>query len=167
MIVDVHWIVRRDLPAIVRIERESYAYPWQEAEFLDALQQRNCIGVVARHRETVVGFAIYEARRHTIKIVNLAVATSMRRRRIGSQLVGFLKDKLSRDGRDQIVTFVGDDSLAAQLFLRQQGFRATAIVRNFYNQHDGDAYVMRYGLADSNPAFERHNRVSRYFDMEV
>jgi len=161
------WIVRHDMPAILEIERDSYAFPWSEAEFLDALLERGCIGVVARCRRQVVGFLLYQSRSRTIEIVNLAVAVELRRAGIGRQMIDFLKEKLSRDGRIELSACVSDDSLAAQLFLREQGFRAVAVLRDFYNEHEGDAYLMKYQLDNRRVASRRSNRLARYFDIEA
>src|SRR5262245_1030988 len=101
------WIVRRDMPAILEIERASFAFPWSEGEFLEALLERGCIGVAAKSRERVVGFLIYNPLSAALEIVNLAVATELRRQGIGRQLVEFLKEKLSPEGRCEIVACVG------------------------------------------------------------
>ena len=162
-----HWIVRHDMPAVLDIERDSYAFPWSEAEFLDALLERGRVGIVAKSDRSVVGFLLYNSRPRSLEIVNLAVAADLRRRGIGSRLVDFLKEKLSSGGRDELTVCVSDDSLGAQLFLRSQKFRATAVLRDYFDEHEGDAYLMRYRLDCRVPTPRRHNRLSRYFDMEV
>lgn len=161
------WIVRQDMPAILEIERASYAFPWGEAEFLDALLERGGIGIVAKAFGRVAGFVVYNAGLRSLEIVNLAVAPELRRRGIGRQLIDLLKDKLAHGGRNELTACVGDDSLDAQLFLRDQGFRATTVLRNHFQQHDGDAYLMRYRFDSEWPVVAPHHRLSRYFDLEV
>lgn len=167
MNVQFCWIVRDDMPEILAIERASYAFPWSEQDFLEALLERGCIGVVAKMGQRVAGFVLYDTRLRSLEIVNLAVVPDLRRRGIGRQLIEFLKEKLSQAGRNELVTCVGDDSLDAQLFLRKQGFLATAIMRNHFAEHDGDAYLMKYVIDTPLPIFRSRNRISRYFDLEV
>jgi ribosomal-protein-alanine N-acetyltransferase len=59
-----------------------------------------------------------------------------------------LTDKLSATRRTRIVTEVRESNLAAQLLFANNGFRATTILRGFYEETDEDAYVMEYRLAE-------------------
>lgn len=167
MAVEFSWIVRGDLPQVLEIERASFAFPWNEAELLEALLERGCVGVVAALHRQVTGFVLYETHPRSIEIVNLAVAPPMRRKGVGRAIVDFLKEKLPHGGRNELRACVGDDSLEAQLFLQSQGFRATRILHNHFREHDGDAYVMTYRAEPAVPLFERQNRISHYFDMEI
>jgi [ribosomal protein S18]-alanine N-acetyltransferase len=48
--VHVRWLIRRDMPAVLKIEDSSFEFPWREDDFIRALRQRNCIGMVADAR---------------------------------------------------------------------------------------------------------------------
>ena len=41
----IRWMIRQDMPAVLRMEEASYDYPWCEEDFLRCLRQRNCIGM--------------------------------------------------------------------------------------------------------------------------
>ena len=58
--VTIRWMIRRDMPEVLKIEAASFEYTWDEDEFLNLLRPRNCIGMVAEHENRVVGFMIYE-----------------------------------------------------------------------------------------------------------
>jgi len=45
--VHIRWMIRRDMPEVMRTERASFEYAWTEDDFLRCLRQRNCIGMVA------------------------------------------------------------------------------------------------------------------------
>src|SRR5690348_2779098 len=45
--VHIRWMIRRDMPEVMRTERASFEYSWTEDDFLRCLRQRNCIGMVA------------------------------------------------------------------------------------------------------------------------
>ncbi len=53
-------MIRRDMPEVMRTERASFEYSWTEDDFLRCLRQRNCIGMVAEHGDSIIGFMIYE-----------------------------------------------------------------------------------------------------------
>ena len=93
--VHIRWMIRRDMPEVLSIERESFEFPWFEEDFIRCLRQRNCIGMVAEQGERVVGFMIYELHKTRLHILNFAVAGGMRMRGIGRQMAEKLEGKLS------------------------------------------------------------------------
>ena len=145
--VTIRWMIRRDMPAILRIEHESFDCNWTEEEFLECLRQRNCIGMVAEHENRVVGYVIYELHKTRLHILNFAVASAYRRLSVGSQIIEKLINKLSTQRRQEIVLEVRESNLGAQRFYAAQGFRAVEVLRDHYPDTDDDAYVMRYSLS--------------------
>src|SRR5690606_35660919 len=115
-------------------------------DFIRCLRQRNCIGMVAEQGERVVGFMIYELHKSRLHVLNFAVAPEFRRHEIGHQMIEKLVSKLSSQRRTRISLEVRETNLAAQLFFKETGFRATAVLRDFYDDSTEDAYVMQYHL---------------------
>jgi ribosomal-protein-alanine N-acetyltransferase len=142
--VHIRWMIRRDMPEVLDIERDSFEFPWYEEDFIRCLRQRNCIGMVAEHGERVVGFMIYELHKTRLHILNFAVAGDMRRRGVGMQMAEKLVSKLSSQRRTKITLEVRETNLAAQIFFRQNGFRAVSVLRDFYDDSPEDAYLMQY-----------------------
>ncbi len=142
--VHIRWMIRRDMPDVQQIERASFEFSWSEEDFVRCLRQRNCIGMVADVDDRIVGFMIYELHRSRLHLLNLAVHPAWRRRGVGAAMVRKLVGKLSQQRRTRITLEVRETNLAAQLFFRQQGFRAVNVLRNFYEDSPEDAYVMQY-----------------------
>jgi ribosomal-protein-alanine N-acetyltransferase len=142
--VHIRWMIRRDMPEVLDIERASFEFPWFEEEFIRCLRQRNCIGMVAEHAERVVGFMIYELHKTRLHILNFSVAADVRRRGVGQQMIEKLLGKLSSQRRTRITLEVRETNLAAQLFFRNSGFRATSVLHEFYDDSPEDAYLMQY-----------------------
>ena len=142
--VHIRWMIRRDMPEVLDIERACFEFPWFEEDFIRCLRQRNCIGMVAEHAEQVVGFMIYELHKSRLHILNFAVSDGLRRRGVGSQMIEKLVGKLSSQRRTEISLEVRETNLPAQVFFRQSGFRATNVLREFYDDSPEDAYVMQY-----------------------
>ena len=80
--VQIRWLIRRDMPEVLEIERSCFEYVWTEEDFLCCLRQRNCIGMVSEHDHTIVGFMIYELHKMKLRIINFAVAPVEQRRGI-------------------------------------------------------------------------------------
>jgi ribosomal-protein-alanine N-acetyltransferase len=165
--VHIRWMIRRDMPEVLAIEHASSEFPWCEEEFLRVLRQRNCIGMVAEHGERVVGFMIYELHKARLQVLNFAVAPEFRRQGVGHQMVAKLVGKLSAHRRTRIVLHVRESCLPAQLFYRVQGFRATEVAREFFEDTGEDAYVMHYLFDESmadDPALTPVNRIAKQLE---
>ncbi len=163
--VHIRWMIRRDMPEVLAIEHASFEYPWCEEEFLRVLRQRNCIGMVAEHGERIVGFMIYELHRNKIHVLDFAAHPEFRRKGVGRQMLLKLVGKLSAQRRNRIALYVRETNLAAQLFFRINGFRASEVVREHYLDTGEDAYLMFYHLDESILEEERvaTNRIARQF----
>jgi len=142
--VHIRWMIRRDMPEVLDIEQGSFEFPWYEEDFIRCLRQRNCIGMVAEHGERVVGFMIYELHKTRLHILNFAVAESFRQRDVGRQMAEKLISKLSSQRRTRISLEVRETNLPAQLFFKQLGFRATSVLRSYYEDSPEDAYLMQF-----------------------
>jgi ribosomal-protein-alanine N-acetyltransferase len=129
---------------VLEIEQGSFEFPWSEDEFVRCLRQRNCIGMVAEQGDRVLGFMIYELHKTRLHILNFAVDQQRRRQGVGGQMVQKLVSKLSSQRRTRLSLEVRETNLAAQLFFRKAGFRATAVLRSFYDDSPEDAYLMQY-----------------------
>ena len=160
--VHIRWMIRRDMPEVLDIEASSFEFPWADEDFVRCLRQRNCIGMVAEYEDRVVGFMIYELHKTRIHVLNFAVAPGYRRRSVGSQMVAKLVGKLSSQRRSRIVLEVRETNLPAQLFFRENGFRAISVMRAYYEDTPEDAYLMQYRYRPERvAALEPVNRISR------
>lgn len=165
--VHIRWMIRRDMPEVLAIENSSFDYPWCEEEFLRVLRQRNCIGMVAEQGERVVGFMIYELHKSRLQVLNFAVAADCRRQGVGHQMVQKLVSKLSGHRRTKIVLNCRETALAAQLFYRVEGFRASQVLREHYEDTGEDAYVMQYFYDDAHSEARPNmpvNRIARQLE---
>ena len=140
----IRWMIRRDMPEVLSIEKGSFEFSWDEDDFIRFLRQRCCIGMVAEHGEQVVGFMVYELHRKRFHLLRFAVHPDVRRQGVGAAMVAKLRSKQSRP---TIRFEVRETNVPAQLFLQTFGFRAVAVLRGFYDDTDEDAYVMEYSKA--------------------
>jgi len=140
--VRVRWMIRRDMPEVMEIEKGSFEFCWTEEDFFCCLRQRNCVGMVAEHNENIVGFMVYELLKSRLHVLNLAVAPWCRRQGVGAQMIERLVNKLTQQSRQEITLEVRETNLAAQLFFKQQGFTAKSVIQDHYEDTEEDAYVM-------------------------
>lgn len=144
--LDVHirWMIRRDMERVLEIESGAFEFPWTEEDFASCLCRSNCIGMVAERGEQVLGFMVYELHETRIHLLSFAVSTECHSRGVGSQLLDKMKSKLARQRRTRITLEVRESNVDAQLFFKSQGFRATSVLRDFYDDSPEDAYLMQF-----------------------
>lgn len=130
--VQIRWMIRRDMPDVLRIEQSDFDSLWSDEDFVAHIMQRTCIGYVAEHKYQPVGFMVYEIHESKLHILKLAVEPNVRRSGVGRRLVERLIGKLSEQRRTQITVDVHEGNLSAQLFLASQGFRCSRIERDAY-----------------------------------
>lgn len=160
--VHIRWMIRRDMPEVLNIEQSSFEFPWSEEDFIRCLRQRNCIGMVAEYDEKVVGFMIYELHKDQLHVLNFSVRPDVRRSCIGMQMINKLIGKLSQQRRNRIVLEIRETNLAAQMFFRNLGFKAVAVLRDYYDDTTEDAYVMQYRYrGEVAEAVDPINRITR------
>ena len=160
--VHIRWMIRRDMADVLQIERSNFEFPWEDEDFIRCLRQRNCIGMVAEYEDRVVGFMIYELHKTRIHVLNFAVAPAFQRRGVGSQMVAKLIAKLSSQRRSRVLLEIRETNLGAQLFFRENGFRAISILHKYYEDTPEDAYLMQYRYRpEKQVAAESPNRITR------
>ena len=139
----IRWLIRRDMEEVLAIERASFADPWTEEGFIQALRQIDCIGLAAEYDDVIVGYTIYEGDRTRLHVLNFAVHPDWRRRGIGEAMITRLLTKLSLHRRIKLTLCVKEDNLDAQIFFRDMGLRAAGIARGYF---DGgvDAIAFEY-----------------------
>lgn len=149
--IHVRWMIRRDMPEVRAIERESFEYPWSPDEFHEALAYRTTVGMVAEDSNRVVGFMVFMLGNTKLELWSLAVAADRRREGVGTALVEKLVSKLS-ERRRRITLEVRETNLPAQMFFRAQGFRAVRVLRGYWEDTAEDAYGMVYRVRSGEPA---------------
>ena len=141
---EIRWLIRRDLPEVLEIERENFSVPCSEDEFLAALRERTTIGLVAVLDNQVVGYVIYCLEQKELRIINFVVKKSFQRQGIGTAMINRLKDKLSKQRRTKLSILVNERWLGAQLFLRAMDFWVWE--KSGINDNGDDIYLMEYLL---------------------
>jgi ribosomal-protein-alanine N-acetyltransferase len=139
--VHLRWMIRRDMPEVLGIEARSFEYPWLKEDFVDRRRGLKCMGMVAEHGDSVVGFMIYQVNERSFGVLNFAVAEEYHRRGVGSQMMAELVGKLSWQRRNRITLGVRESNLPAQLFFRAMGLRCERILRGEYDDTEEDMYV--------------------------
>jgi ribosomal-protein-alanine N-acetyltransferase len=139
-------MVRRDFAEVLAIEETCFEFPWTEEEFRQCLQQPNCLGMVAEHEERIAGFVVYETPKNRIHITNIAVAPEFQRHSVARQMIQKLVSKMIYQRRHKIAIEIRETNLPALLCFRALGFKSASTLKDHYENHCEDAYVLQYRL---------------------
>ena len=142
---NIRWIIRRDMPEVRVIEKASFEFPWSRDDFILALRQRNCVGMVAE-TDAIVGYMLYELHKEQLNIINFAVSPSFKRQGIGREMIEKLKSKLHEKRKSSLCVGIRETNFEAQQFFRASGFQVTNTLKNYYEDTTEDTYLMKFSI---------------------
>lgn len=138
-----------DIAAVIRIERESYPFPWTEGIFRDCLRVGYFCRVVEASTETL-GYAVMSFGAGEAHILNLCVRPSARCAGIGRQLIRHVLEHARAAGMEDAFLEVRPSNTIAERLYRSLGFVQVGTRRGYYQAAEGreDALVLRLPLRD-------------------
>jgi [ribosomal protein S18]-alanine N-acetyltransferase len=140
-----------DMPAVLRIEQESYSVPWSEATFRGLLRRRDAEMIVAEAGLRVVGYAVFWTVLDQSELGNVAVAPGWRRQRVGDRLVAEVIRRAEARGAREVFLEVRPSNAPARRLYERYGFVQVGRRRNYYQDPVEDALVLRRPLRPATP----------------
>ena len=137
-----------DLPAVLEIERRSFAQPWSRTFFEKELATPFARLVVAVEESPASGIVGYTCRWRVsdeVHLLNVAVHPEHRGAGHGRQLVSAVVSEAREAGDSVIFLEVRAGNLVARRLYRQLGFRDRGVRRGYYGPGQ-DAIVMELRL---------------------
>jgi [ribosomal protein S18]-alanine N-acetyltransferase len=133
-----------DVPEILRIERQSYTFPWTEGIFRDCLRV-NYTCRVAEIGVTVAGYGIMSVAAGEAHLLNLCVGEDYRCRGIGRRLLAHLLEVAANVGAREAFLEARPSNTAAIRLYQSLGFVQIGVRRGYYQAVDGreDAIVLK------------------------
>lgn len=123
----------RDLPRIVRIERESFGeFAWPASTFESLALASPRLFLVACAGATIAGYSIAVRSRHGAELVSIAAHPRYRRHHVASALLRATIRKVRRSGASAMWLMVRRENAGAIALYRRFGFVRTATVPRYY-----------------------------------
>ncbi len=136
---------RRDLDAVVAIEKRAFVHPWSREVFARELRVPFSKIVLARVQGEIVGYACRWLHAEAVEIQNVAVHPDWRRRSIGRQLVETVLAEARAAGVRRALLEVRSYNRPALSLYRRLGFRETGTRPGYYSDGE-DAVLMERNL---------------------
>ena len=133
-----------DLDDVAAIERSVFKDPWSRRSFVDLVDSRNVLFLVAEaESQSVVGYAIVLVAGVESELANLAVSRLMQKQGLGRRLLTEAMDQArGRDAREMFLEVRESNAPAISLY-ETAGFEAVGRRARYYARPIEDAIVMR------------------------
>jgi ribosomal-protein-alanine N-acetyltransferase len=136
-----------DLDDVAAIERSVFNDPWSRRSFVDLVDSRNVLFLVAEaDSRTVVGYAIVLIAGVESELANLAVSRLMQRQGLGRRLLGEALDRARERGAREMFLEVRESNEAGLGLYTAEGFESVGRRPRYYARPIEDAIVMRASL---------------------
>jgi ribosomal-protein-alanine N-acetyltransferase len=136
-----------DVPAMARIERDSFGAPWSAEEITkDVTAGGNVYVAVAECGDEKAGYGEIRMVAGEAQIYNIAVAPEFRREGIGEALLRHMIEKAEDDGCTLVTLEVRGGNEAAMALYHKLGFREVGRRKGYYAKGGEDAVLMDLDL---------------------
>lgn len=140
-LVDIRPMILADIPAVYRLERETFPEPWSEGVFHDELGQTGRFYVVAMDETgEVAGYAGLLQAVDEAHVTTMAVASGARGQKLGTRLMLRLIDAALEGGARHLTLEVRASNRSAQELYRTFGMAPVGVRKSYYG--DEDALIM-------------------------
>lgn len=130
-----------DIPAVARLEKDTFTEPWSEQSFASELINPQATIVVCECDGNVVGFADMREICSECYINNVAVAEVFRSNGIGRALMEALHSACSQDAEFITLEVRESNSVAIDMY-RKLGYIKVGVRKDFYRQPTENACLM-------------------------
>ena len=132
-----------DLDGVEAIEQSSYPTPWSRAMFVAELRKPGSLALGAFvDGEMLVGYAFVSRYVDAWHVMNVAVASSFRRRGVATALLERLFEVTATDARRGYTLEVRVSNTDAIRLYEKLGFERRGIRRGYYTDNREDALIM-------------------------
>ena len=145
--LEIRWMLKDELPCVVEISADAFLEDcWSHETFLRHLKRQAVVGKVAVFNGVIVGYVVYELHSRHISILSMAVHPSRWNRKIGTSMLDNLRQEIpfAQSKRIAIITLIPESLLPAQMFFKENKFRAVEVVHNVFEKLTGSGYLFGY-----------------------
>jgi len=138
--VAIRRLAYSDLPAVISIERRSFATPWSLAMFVLELSKPSGICLAATAGDELLGYLVCSRYDQVWHLMNVAVAPERRRAGVARGLIARLVEQAG--GTLPFTLEVRVSNTAAITMYERLGFRSAGVRPRYYQDNGEDAMIM-------------------------
>ena len=143
--LELRRMTEADLPGVMAIETEIYAFPWTPGNFRDSIAaEYGCWAYVMDGG--MIGYAVMMLAADEAHLLNLSVAAGCQNQGHGSLLLRRLFDLARGGGARVMVLEVRPSNTAGQRLYQRHGFQRLGLRRDYYPAPDGREDALIFSL---------------------
>ncbi len=135
-------MTEKDVEEVSMMEAANFSRPWRSQDFINMLNDRNVIGLVARQGEELVGCCILRNILGEGDVTNVQVKSTCRGQGICQKMLAELLDKGREMGIRVFILEVRAQNHAAVHAYEKLGFVMEGVRKGFYEEPKEDALIM-------------------------
>ncbi len=139
-----------DLPAVLAIEQQAMAHPWNEAQLREEQATVGGVSLVAETDHQVCGFAFFRTCAPESELLRLAVTPDCRGQGIGLALLDYALHGLAGQGYATCFLEVRSSNTAARRLYAKAGFIQVGARKKYYSQPVEDGLLLCRTLTNQN-----------------
>ncbi|WP_303721110.1 ribosomal protein S18-alanine N-acetyltransferase [Malonomonas rubra] len=130
-----------DLSAVLKIERQSYPFPWSADQFRQELNNPVATVELLWHADRLAGYLCYWLIAGELQILNIATSPDSRRQGVAGRLLEHAFASCMEQGLERAWLEVRTGNRAAIELYRKEGFVADTVRSGYYRDGE-DALLM-------------------------
>jgi ribosomal-protein-alanine N-acetyltransferase len=131
------------LGQVCEIEDSSFSEPFTADYFEQLAEEYPETFLVSEKEGLVQGYVVAETCRDKAHILSIAVRNDCRRRRVGSELLDALIERLKFEGIKQVFLEVRRSNVAARSLYEKAGFKLAGSIEGYYGEDDAVLYHLK------------------------
>lgn len=144
-VIELRPLAETDLPAVMAIETDIYAFPWTQGNFRDSLAAGyGCWTYV--HDGELMGYCVVVMAADEGHLLNLSIAAARQRQGYGSMLLQRLCELSRGRGARLIFLEVRPSNLAGLRLYERHGFQRVGLRRDYYPAPHGREDALIFSL---------------------
>ncbi|TSA18369.1 MAG: ribosomal-protein-alanine N-acetyltransferase [Betaproteobacteria bacterium] len=144
-VLELRRMTESDLPGVMAIETEIYAFPWTPGNFRDSIAAEYGCYVYAVDGG-LFGYAVMMLAADEAHLLNLSIAARSQNQGHGSLLLRRLCDLARGGGARVMVLEVRPSNTAGQRLYQRHGFQRLGLRRDYYPAPDGREDALIFSL---------------------
>ena len=133
---------KKDVVQVAQMEKEYFSEPWSEQAFLEVLDKKEYLYMVAAQGEEILAYCGMYRVLDEGNITQVAVRSDMRRRGIARDLLQDFMQNGKLNGADAYTLEVRVSNQSAICLYEACGFVKESVRKNFYAAPTEDAFIM-------------------------
>ena len=136
----------KDIPLIMKMEKELFSLPWTKDMFLQEINTQYAYVLLKADDNLLIGYVCGWLMPDEFNITNLAVRAEFQKMGLGEMLVKFIMGKLLQQKCFQFLLEVRKSNIPAIKLYAKFDFEIIGKRKKYYNYPQEDALVMRLDM---------------------